>query len=182
MADSKLKEFYGDDLKGKIITTEDYELDLFLDVLIYEGKYNDQSPLAYFIKNADLSDWEKEIYTSWLKRSRVTLVEVLRPVDQKSTQLCDLLYKEDIILYDSRLAAQLTPGMVLLGRITPFNEGWIFSGYLPSPIPPDNAKEMQRVKPGDIKQDDILKHVVTSAAELNFQDLKSANPVEEQKR
>ncbi len=146
---------------GKFEMEED-EITSIIDAVMFEGEYQGESPLAYFVKHAPLSSTEKQTYQDWLEKTRYSVFEVKEIVIGKSIRVVDLLTTESFVIYEQLATYDLQPGAAVTGRIVPFADAWMFTGGTNIKLTPEMLysfkRTMHEMKPGDIRQLDVIKY------------------------
>jgi tetratricopeptide (TPR) repeat protein len=145
---------------GKFEVDEN-EAGSIIDALMFEGDYQGKSPLAYFINNAPLTQEEREMYQSWLAKTRYSVFEIKEVMFGKNLVAIDLLTKETLVIYEKLATYDTLAGEVITGRIVPFADAWMFTGGTNIKLTPEMLSIFTRLKKsmkiGDIKQLDIIK-------------------------
>lgn len=143
MTEETIQKIFGHDL------IEEKDFESVMEAVIFGGNYKGQTPFEYFLKNAPLSDSQKQLYRSWQEKSRFSFFEVLHVNLGVSLEAEDLLSGKVYRIYEHLGTYGMENGMVLATRIAPFEDNWILTGGTVIPLPKEMAYIFKRAKDND---------------------------------
>jgi len=83
--------------------------------------------LSYFVQNAPLSANEKRLYEAWRMHTRYEFFAVEKVTPGKELHLTDLAHHNRYRVYEHQGTATIKEGSILIARIVPFLDGWMFT-------------------------------------------------------
>ncbi len=99
---------------------------MLLEAVTFEEEYEGETPLAYFLSHAPLDEGQKRLYTAWQTHNRYGFYRVQKIIPEKEVHLTDLAGKTSYKVYETRGTLTIKEGTVVIGRLVPFLDGWMF--------------------------------------------------------
>jgi hypothetical protein len=100
---------------------------MLFESVLFEDRHAGRTPLSYFVTDAPLSADEKRLYESWRTHTRYEFFAVEKVTPAKEVHLADLAGQRRYRVYEDRGTASIKPGSVVIARIVPFLNGWMFT-------------------------------------------------------
>jgi hypothetical protein len=99
---------------------------MLFEAVIFEEEYEGETPLAYFLTHASLDEGQKRFYQAWQAHNHYGFFVVEKIVPEKEVHLTDLAGKTTYKVYETRGTLTLKEGTVVIGRLVPFLDGFMF--------------------------------------------------------
>jgi len=100
---------------------------MLFEAVLFEDNRTGTTPLSYFVQNAPLSANEKQLYESWRTHTRYQFFAVETVEPGKEVHLTGLAHHNRYRVYENRGTATIKEGSVLIARIVPFLDAWMFT-------------------------------------------------------
>ncbi len=94
--------------------------------MIFEEEYGGETPLSYFLSHAPFDEGRKRLYRAWQTHNRYGFYRVQKIIPEKEVHLTGLAGKTAYKVYETRGTLTIKEGMVVIGRLVPFLDGWMF--------------------------------------------------------
>jgi len=95
--------------------------------VLFEDTSAGITPLSYFIQHAPLSGEGQRLYEAWREHTRHGLFAVESVTPGRELCLADLSGEQRYRVYEQRGTSTLKQGSVIIARIVPFLQGWMFT-------------------------------------------------------
>jgi hypothetical protein len=112
---------------------------MLLEAVTFEEEYAGETPLAYFLSHAPLDEGQKRLYKAWQTHNRYGFYRVQKIIPEKEVHLTDLAGTTAYKVYETRGTLTIKEGLVVIGRLVPFLDGWMF--YTESIVSFSNASK-----------------------------------------
>jgi hypothetical protein len=113
---------------GKVIYDDEKDIcTMVFESVLFEDTHTGRTPLSYFVNKAPLSADEKRLYEFWRTHTRYEFFAVEKVTLGKEVHLADLAGQTRYRVYEDRGTASIKPGTVVMARIVPFLNGWMFT-------------------------------------------------------
>ncbi len=99
---------------------------MMFEAIIFDAAYQGETPLSYFVNNAPLGEEYKRLYQSWIDNNRYGFWVVKKIIPDKEMHITDLAQKSTYKVYETLGTHTVKEGVVIIGRIVPFLDGWMF--------------------------------------------------------
>lgn len=181
---------FAEEIFGPNPTLVEAEIKAITETIIFEGDYQGFTPLEYFLENASLTEDQHQKYSSWVRKSRFSLFQVLDLQPGKWVKVEDLLTGKIHVIYEHLGTLNIQNGMVIFARILPSDTDWVFAGGMMSVYPKEAEymfkRESSNFKENPLTQKDYFKiqygKNADNTAELTHQQSKKQLEQELQKR
>jgi hypothetical protein len=100
---------------------------MLFEAVLFEDSTAGTTPLSHFVRNAPLSPEEKRLYEAWRRHTRYGFFAVEKVISGKELQLSDLGGENRYRVYEHRAATTIKEGSVVIARIVPFLDAWMFT-------------------------------------------------------
>ncbi|MFH1838383.1 MAG: SEC-C metal-binding domain-containing protein [Candidatus Kuenenbacteria bacterium] len=133
------------------------EINGLIEALIFEEKINNQTIIEYFIKEAPLSDQERQMYQTWKEKSFFSFFEIIDVNIGKSLRLKNLVDGKIYLVFEKMGTYQINKGMIIPNRLIPLEEFWMMGGGLQAVMPDKEEsnyilKRIFKIKPYQISE------------------------------
>lgn len=113
---------------GQTNGLEETGLMAVMEATVFEGTLKGQTPFAFFLNNAALTENEKNMYYHWQEKGKFSLFEIKSVMIGKYLEVIDLVSNQTFLVYEHLATYQAEPGVVLVARVVPWQDNWIFTG------------------------------------------------------
>jgi hypothetical protein len=100
---------------------------MLFEAVLFEDNSAGITPFSYFLQNAPLSSDEKRLYNAWRTHTRYEFFAVEKVIPGKEVHLADLAGEHRYRVYEHRGTATIKEGSVVIARIVPFLNAWMFT-------------------------------------------------------
>jgi hypothetical protein len=100
---------------------------MLFEAVLFEDNRTGITPLSYFVQNAPLTKDEKRLYEAWRMHTRYGFFTVEKVTPGKELHLTALAHQNRYQVYEHRGTASIKEGSILIGRIVPFLNAWMFT-------------------------------------------------------
>lgn len=100
---------------------------MLFEAVLFEAASASATPFSYFIQHAPLSPDEKRLYEAWRTHTRYEFFAVEKVIPGKEVHLADLAGEHRYRVYEHRGTATIKEGSVVIARIVPFLNAWMFT-------------------------------------------------------
>jgi hypothetical protein len=114
------------------------------EAVLFEDHSAGTTPLFYFIQHAPLFPDEKRLYEAWRTHTRHEFFAVDKVVPGKEVHLAELAGANRYRVYEHRGTATIKEGTVVIARIVPFLNGWMFTTETVLSYPAVMRKQLQQ--------------------------------------
>src|SRR6266567_2961421 len=99
---------------------------MIFEAVLFEDVRIGITHFSYFVEHAPLSSGYKRLYEVWNIRNLFGFFIVKKIVPEKEVHLTDLIGKAHFKVYEKQGTSTLKKGAVIIVRIVPFLDGWMF--------------------------------------------------------
>ncbi len=122
-----LLEIIPTEFPGHIIYDDEKPIvSMMFEAITFETSYQGETPLTFFVNNAPLGKDYKRLYQSWITENRYGFFVVQKIIPGKEIHLTDLARKNSYKVYETKGTHTIKERVVVVGRIVPFLDGWMF--------------------------------------------------------
>jgi len=139
LLDKRFNEFFG----GRK-SVEELEIRPVMEAIIFSDKIGENTPFEIFLSQANLTFEEKELYNRWLKEGVFSFFEIMTINLGHSVEIKDFNNDKKYLVFEKVGTYGLDSGMVLLSRIVPYKNFWIFTGGSLQPFPKEVVYEFKK--------------------------------------
>ena len=100
---------------------------MLFEAVLFEDTSAGTTPFSYFVQHAPLSPDEKRLYEAWHTHTRYEFFAVEKVIPGKEVHLADLAGERRYRVYEHRGTATIKEGSVVIARIVPFLNAWMFT-------------------------------------------------------
>jgi hypothetical protein len=100
---------------------------MLFEAVLFEDNRTGITPLSYFVQNAPLSVDEKPLYEAWRMHTHYGFFAVEKVTPGKELHLSALAHQNRYQVYEHRGTASIKEGSILIARIVPFLNAWMFT-------------------------------------------------------
>jgi hypothetical protein len=100
---------------------------MLFEAVLFEDTSAGTTPFSYFVDNAPLSPDEKRLYTAWRSHTRHGLLAVEKVIPGEEVHVAALTGEKRYRVYEQRATTTLKKGAVVMARIVPFLNAWMFT-------------------------------------------------------
>ena len=100
---------------------------MLFEAVLFEDNRTGTTPLSHFVQNAPLSANEKRLYEAWRMHTRHEFFAVEKVTHGKEVHLTGLAHHNRYRVYENRGTTSIKEGTVLIARIVPFLDAWMFT-------------------------------------------------------
>jgi hypothetical protein len=112
----------------KIIHDDEKDIcTMLFEAVLFEDTSAGATPLSYFIENAPLSADEKRLYGAWRSHTIYGFFAIEKVIAGKEVYLADLAGGKRYRVYKQRATTTLKEGTIVIARIVPFLNAWMFT-------------------------------------------------------
>jgi hypothetical protein len=113
---------------SKIVYDDERDICAMLfEAVLFEDDSAGTTPFSYFVRHAPLSPDEKRLYEAWRTHTCYGFFAVEKVIRGKEVHLADLAGEHRYRVYEHRGTATIKEGSVVIARIVPFLNAWMFT-------------------------------------------------------
>jgi hypothetical protein len=122
---------------------------MLFEAVLFEDNRTGITPLSYFVQNAPLSVDEKRLYEAWRMHTRHGFFGVEKVMPGKELHLTTLPHQNRYRVYEHRGTTTIKEGSILIGRIVPFLNAWMFTTETIISFSGSAVRELQKSYSGE---------------------------------
>lgn len=132
-------------LFGEEPAMEEDEMIVVTETVIFEHKYKGYTPFEHFLRGAELTPQERDLYESWRDNTLFSFFEVLDIEKGTSITLEDLYTGERYVALERMATYGVEPGYIMPVRLLPCNENWMLTGAIGTIYPQSMKRTVNKM-------------------------------------
>jgi hypothetical protein len=122
-----VEEWVQEVFPGKIIYEDEKEIaSMLFEAVTFEAEHDGYTPFAYFLTHAQLSEEQRRLYAAWQANTRFGFFKIGKIIPLQEVHLTDIAGVHTYKVYETQGTRTLKEGMVVVARLVPFLDGWMF--------------------------------------------------------